>query len=82
MKKTVRAKIHWGYIALALAVAMGGFAGLWLTRRQAPTPYTQVQFAAAERMQWAEEVLLGVVEAEGIAIEETDLNGTGFAGVR
>ena len=80
MKKTVRAKIHWGYIALALAVAVGGFAGLWLTRRQAPTPYTQVQFAAAERMQWAEEVLLGVVEAEGIAIEETDLNGTGLIG--
>ena len=80
MKKTVRAKIHWGYIALALAVAMGGFAGLWLTRRQAPTLTRRCSLPRAERMQWAEEVLLGVVEAEGIAIEETDLNGTGLIG--
>ncbi len=73
-------KIQWGYLVLALAVGLAGFCGVWFGRQQEPTPYADVQLAAAQRMQRGEALLLDVVKREGIAIEEIDLNQTGLIG--
>lgn len=81
MKKLrFKAKIRWQYLLLALLIGASGFAATWLCRDLEPTAYADVQRAAAERMQRGEAVLLDVVLAEGIAIEEIDLNQTGLIG--
>lgn len=79
-KMQTQGKIRWGYLALALAVGVAGFCGVWFGRQQELTPYAGVQLAAAQRMQRGEALLLEVVLEEGIAIEEIDLNRTGLIG--
>lgn len=79
-KKYFRTKIRIGYLLLALVIGAAGFSGMWLGRQKQLTPYSDVQLAAAKRMQRAEAELLKVIEAEGILIEEIDLNATGLIG--
>ena len=81
MKKIrFKAKIRWPYLLLALAIGVAGFATTWLSRAQVDTAYAEVQRAAAERMQRGEALLLEVIQREGIAIEDIDLNQTGLIG--
>lgn len=80
MKRFIRSRIHWGYLLVALIMAISGSLALWLTRQQTFTPYAPVQRAAAERMQLCEKILLDTIQSEKITIEESDLNGTGLIG--
>lgn len=81
MKKIpFRTKIRWPYLLLALVIGVAGFAGTLLSKHQEHTAYADVQLAAAERMQRGEAILLEVIQQEGIAIEDIDLNQTGLIG--
>ena len=70
------AKIHQGYLMLALVIGFLGVLLTWALRRSTPTEYSELQLAAAKRMQQAEAVLLEVVQEENIPIEDIDLNKT------
>ena len=74
------AKIHQGYLMLALVIGFLGVLLTWALRRSTPTEYSELQLAAAKRMQQAEAVLLEVVQEENIPIEDIDLNKTGLIG--
>lgn len=68
------------YLAAALLIGIVGFAAMYTGRQMKPNSYADVQRAAAERMQKAEALLKETVLAEGILIEDIDLNETGLIG--
>lgn len=74
------AKIHQGYLIAALVIGFLGVLLTWMLRRSTPVEYSDLQLAAAKRMQQAEAVLLEVVQEEQIPMEEIDLNRTGLIG--
>lgn len=79
-KQYFRVKIRMGYLLMALVIGVAGFGGTWMGKQKALNSYADVQKAAAERMQRAEQALYEVVQAENILIEDIDLNATGLIG--
>ena len=77
----IRGKIHPGYLIAAFAVALAGVMLVFFTRSETLTPYADVQLAAAQRMQKANEYLKERIIEEGIPLEaDLDPNETYLVG--